>query len=682
MLVGLLPMAVSAWALTRRAEASARTVQVADLSRQTETEARTLENYFAQARTNVLLLAQNPAFTDFYRSRDTRSATIAAGGARMTRINDALGYLEKLYPTSIGEACFIDSSGAENARVVRGERAPIDDLSPDETETTFFLPAIATKQGDVYQSTPYVSPDTKEWVLSNSTPVGLGGENQAIVHFEVTIESFRREAQSAAGNKRVQIVDVATGAVIIDSSITQEVDAPLGGSSQPVVVALPSGPEGGFRETADERSHTRALSTDASNQNKWAVVVSAPKQSVGLLGAVGLPMLMMAVLLVGLALLASRRWGHVTTALAEAGAAEERMRTETVTAEREARDEGARRVVTEYRGFAKQVANGDLTARVAVSGDSDLAPLALDMNAMVGNLGAMSGDVRDVAREIHRTADQIFGVVSDHTAETAQQAGALRETTAAVDLVRASAEKAAGQARTVAAQAEDALTVSDEGGRLVDEIMVIMREVQSTVVSIANEIAALSDETRAIQAITGTVNDIADQSNLLALNATIEAARAGEEGKGFAVVAEQVRNLAAQSKAATREVSDMLAHIERRTMNAVEATTVGRDSVESGVAQALEAGSAIQQLAATLRGTAEAAAGISIMVQEQFSGSDQIAEALHEVATSTSRISDGAELTRDAAATLRELANRLSQATDRYKLDRRAEHTPGETVAQ
>ena len=49
----------------------------------------------------------------------------------------------------------------------------------------------------------------------------------------------------------------------------------------------------------------------------------------------------------------------------------------------------------------------------------------------------------------------------------------------------------------------------------------------------------------------GLIQAVADQTKLLALNATIEAARAGEAGKGFGVVANEVKDLAAQTAAAT-----------------------------------------------------------------------------------------------------------------------------------
>src|SRR3954462_15610233 len=107
----------------------------------------------------------------------------------MGEINEGLAYLETLYPGSSGEACCIDRSGAEVARTVRGVPAPVSDLSLDESKNPFFSPSFGQPIGAVYQARPYVSPDTDEWVISNSTPLGPPDRSKpAILHFEVTVE--------------------------------------------------------------------------------------------------------------------------------------------------------------------------------------------------------------------------------------------------------------------------------------------------------------------------------------------------------------------------------------------------------------------------------------------------------------------------------------------------------------
>ncbi|HJU01009.1 MAG TPA: hypothetical protein VJ966_07350, partial [Actinomycetes bacterium] len=210
-------------------------------------QAQVLEDYFSRARSIDLLTANNPAFQDFYALPGSRAGKVRRGGPVLDKANAALGYLEELFPDSIGEACFIDRKGPENARMVRGERATLKELSPDESAASFFGPTFALRQGEVYQARPYVSPDTKEWVISNSTLIPTAdGSKRAIVHFEVTIESFRKVAASLGNRFDIVVVDARTGQVVIDSHRPQQVGAPLGSPAddrfQPVTQArAPSG---------------------------------------------------------------------------------------------------------------------------------------------------------------------------------------------------------------------------------------------------------------------------------------------------------------------------------------------------------------------------------------------------------------------------------------------------------
>jgi hypothetical protein len=213
-------------------------------------QAQVLEDYFERARSIDLLTANNPAFQDFYELPGSRAAKVRRGGPVLNKTNRALGYLEELFPDSIGEACFIDRNGPENARLVRGVRATLKDLSPDESGAAFFAPTFALRHGQVYQARPYVSPDTKEWVISNSTLMPTpDGSKSAIVHFEVTIESFRKVAASLTSRFDIVVVDARTGQVVVDSRQPQRIGATLGNPDdrrfQPVT--RPAPPKGQAR---------------------------------------------------------------------------------------------------------------------------------------------------------------------------------------------------------------------------------------------------------------------------------------------------------------------------------------------------------------------------------------------------------------------------------------------------
>jgi diguanylate cyclase (GGDEF)-like protein len=270
----LLPVGIGSGA---SAHSHARAALDGALANTASAQAQVLEDYFARARSIDLLTANNPAFRHFYQAPGGRTAKVRAGGRVLDEANEALGYLEELFPDSIGEACFIDRAGPEIARMVRGERATVADLSPDESGASFFAPTFALAHKQVYQARPYVSPDTKEWVISNSTLMPTAdGSKKAIVHFEVTIESFRKVAASLGSRFDIVVVDARGGQVVIDSRHPQRIGAPLGVPDdrrfQPLTQ---TGTLGGSGSVGNRPLAYQRLERQPHNANDWYVVAAA-----------------------------------------------------------------------------------------------------------------------------------------------------------------------------------------------------------------------------------------------------------------------------------------------------------------------------------------------------------------------------------------------------------------------
>lgn len=133
--------------------------------------ARTAENIgrvFTEWRNELLVAAQDDTLKAWFRSPPVREST-------RTAIDAGLLGLSRLYPDLVDEACFIDASGQEIARVVYGKLAPVADLSSDEASAAFFAPTMTLPEFQVHQNRPYVSADSDRWVVSNSTPIYLDG---------------------------------------------------------------------------------------------------------------------------------------------------------------------------------------------------------------------------------------------------------------------------------------------------------------------------------------------------------------------------------------------------------------------------------------------------------------------------------------------------------------------------
>jgi diguanylate cyclase (GGDEF)-like protein len=278
------------------------------LTNQVADQSSRLTAAFQRGRDVDLLLAQNPAFQAFYAAPGPRAEKLRRGGPLIKHVQQALVFLERLYPDSIGEACFIDADGAEIARVVDRRLAAAKDLSPDESKNPFFAPTFELPAGDVYQARPYVSPDTGEWVVSNSTLLPWLGA-PAIVHFELTVESFRR-ALAADGSKELEtfVVDGRTGGIVIDSAKPQRIGKPLGAASDHRFAAV-VGSAHGLETVAGRRIAWVHVPASQTNQNDWYIVVGAsPVGGIGASSKVLIGLLLL--LLVLTAIVLGRRWEH------------------------------------------------------------------------------------------------------------------------------------------------------------------------------------------------------------------------------------------------------------------------------------------------------------------------------------------------------------------------------------
>ena len=264
------------------------------LAQEARAQAERLDSYFSRARSLTQITASNPSFRGFYDEPGTRAQKVRRPGASLHSAQRALSYLEKLFPNSIGEACFIDYRGPENARAVKGRVEQRSALSADETGAPFFKPSFGLSPGQVHQSRPYVSPDTNEWVVANTTPIRSAAHPKpAIVHFEITVESLRRRAASSSAEFDVAIVDARTGMVILDSRFPQRSGKPMSHAHANGIHLHPSVPLGRpgdhrFASLAESSSNSGSLEAgpkpaafarlDLSNlnQNRWIVVAVAP----------------------------------------------------------------------------------------------------------------------------------------------------------------------------------------------------------------------------------------------------------------------------------------------------------------------------------------------------------------------------------------------------------------------
>lgn len=281
---------------------------------------------------------------------------------------------------------------------------------------------------------------------------------------------------------------------------------------------------------------------------------------------------------------------------------------------------------------------------------------------------------RSITRQLRESMSRLSSASAEILSTTTQAASAAGETVAAVAETNTTVEElkqashlSAQKAKNVSETAQQSSHVSQEGSRSVEETSGRIRSMQEQMGSISECILKLSEQSQQIGEIMSTVNDLAEQSNLLAVNAAIEAAKAGDQGKGFAVVAQEVRNLAEQSKHATTQVRSILNDVQKATSAAVMATEQGTRSVETGLAQAVEAGESIRALARNIAEASQSAIQISASSQQQLAGIEQIAVAMENIRVATEQNAAGVRQVEQAAQSLNELGMTIRAMVDSRK---------------
>lgn len=241
-----------------------------------------------------------------------------------------------------------------------------------------------------------------------------------------------------------------------------------------------------------------------------------------------------------------------------------------------------------------------------------------------------------------------------------KQATSIAQVTATMRELRETSQQALENANEVIEAADGSVRIAKSGKDAVEESILGMNNIQTQVELIAEKILILSEQTQQIGEIIESVNEISEQSKLLALNAAIEAARAGEHGRGFSVVASEIRNLADQSKQATRQVRALLGEIQKATNGAVIATEEGSKSVARGVELVNRAGENIQSLSEAIRYSADAGKLINISSQQQMIGVEQVTSAMIDINEAANNTSSSLKKTQEVSQALLSLSEDMN----------------------
>jgi methyl-accepting chemotaxis protein len=271
---------------------------------------------------------------------------------------------------------------------------------------------------------------------------------------------------------------------------------------------------------------------------------------------------------------------------------------------------------------AGALAKGDLEHRIPGEGD-----VATAFRAMIESLGRIVRQIHETSVLLAAAATEIYAASQEQEAAAASQSTAMTEIRQTMESLFEAAAHVAESVRGVLSNAERTLETTDR--------MVV-------------RIGDLTNHAGRIGEILETIRDISDRSDLLALNGALEASRAGEAGRGFAVVAAEVRRLAERVMSSVHDVRSLVGDIRASGSSTMMAT---EDS---------------KKLAAS---TTDAARQITMVTQQQRSGTEQVLQSVREIAETLAQSVAAMAQSRASAEQLKSQADKLSSLVRAFRIE-------------
>ncbi|EIC23552.1 methyl-accepting chemotaxis protein [Thiorhodovibrio frisius] len=315
--------------------------------------------------------------------------------------------------------------------------------------------------------------------------------------------------------------------------------------------------------------------------------------------------------------------------------------------------------------LSEGIANGDLS--MTLDDPDRHTGVYAAMGRMAHRLRDMVEHIRQTSQELSSAAEQTSAITEQTSRSVDTQQNRIDELATAVNEMAATVEEVARNAAGAAEAAREADNANHQGSEVVQRSISAIEELAGHVRQAATVMADVESSSAEIGSVLEVIRSIADQTNLLALNAAIEAARAGEQGRGFAVVADEVRTLAARTSDSTTNIEHMIHQLQDSTRRVVATMQSGNEASTKAVAHAGEAGNALHNIGTATSRISEMNMQTASAAEEQSAVAEEINRNITGISDETHQTANGARQTAEASGQLAEMAARLSELVAFFK---------------
>ena len=317
---------------------------------------------------------------------------------------------------------------------------------------------------------------------------------------------------------------------------------------------------------------------------------------------------------------------------------------------------------------AQQVAKGDLTTHIEVSGSDEVNQLQVALRQMQDNLRNTLAQISGSSTQLAAAADELNAVTEEASRGLQQQNDEIEQAATAVNEMSAAVDEVARNAVSTSEASKTSTQSAQAGHVRVNETITAITDLSEEVQSTSVLVRQLADRSQEIGKVLDVIRAIAEQTNLLALNAAIEAARAGESGRGFAVVADEVRALAHRTQQSTLEIEQMVSGMRNGASQALNSMQASSARAHSTRELAESAGQALSEITSSISEMYERNLVIASAAEEQAQVAREVDRNLVNIRDLSVQSATGAHQTSASSHELSRLAAELNSLVNRFKV--------------
>ncbi|MEJ6078055.1 methyl-accepting chemotaxis protein [Vibrio sp. 1-Bac 57] len=311
---------------------------------------------------------------------------------------------------------------------------------------------------------------------------------------------------------------------------------------------------------------------------------------------------------------------------------------------------------------------GDLTRRLEINGNDEIAQLGRSFNLFVDKLKNIITDISEATiginqagRDMDQQSRGIATQLKDHNNETEQVVSAVTEMSSTANEVASNTNQVAEATRAVSEDVNHAQSCVETS---LTEVSALVEEINGA----ASSMNALTEQSQEINKVLSVIGAIADQTNLLALNAAIEAARAGEHGRGFAVVADEVRSLASRTQKSTLEINEMLGELHRLVELSAKAMSLSQERSVRSVDSSRAISDSLHSVTSGITSINDMSTQIATAATEQSSVTEEITRNVYQIQSIVNSLTEGSSEAEKIARGVLIEGNKLNQLVGQFKI--------------